>query len=302
VSSGGVEHELRHGPYTAVVTDIGAGLRVLRHEDLDLVRSYPAESVRPRYSGVILAPWPNRVTDGRYEFDGQSHQLPVNEPERGHALHGLTLWDRFTPAHSSDRGVTLSTDLVPRVGYPFPLTISVTYVLHDHGLTTTVLVRNTGSRPAPWGVAAHPYVCAGTGHVDECALTVPADEFLEVTGERMLPGDVRTVTEELDFRAARRIESTFIDHAYTGLRADADGLARVTLVADSGRGVECAWDPQLLPWVQVHTADAPEPENNRTALAVEPMTCAPDAFNSGAGLVTLAPGGEHTASWTLRAL
>jgi aldose 1-epimerase len=302
VSRGGTDYELGHGSYTAVVTDVGAGLRVLRHDNDDLVRSYPADAVRPRYSGVLLAPWPNRVTDGRYSFDGDTHQLPLNEPERGHALHGLTLWDRFTVTESSAARLTLSTELVPRTGYPFLLAISATYNLDDHGLTTTVTVRNTGSRPAPWGTAAHPYVTAGTPQVDECLLTVPADELLEVVGERMLPGLVRPVPEELDFRDGRRIGATFVDHAYTGLRADADGLVRVRLVADSGRGVECAWAPHDLPWVQVHTADTPEPENDRTALAVEPMTCAPDAFNSGAGLVVLPPRGEHTVSWTLRAL
>lgn len=301
MSRGGTYYELRHGSYTAVVTDVGAGLRVLRHDNNDLVRSYPADVVRPRYSGVLLAPWPNRIVDGRYSFDGQSHQLPLNEPERGHALHGLTLWDRFALAESSAARLTLSTELVPRTGYPFSLAISATYSLDDDGLTTSVAVRNTGSRPAPWGTAAHPYLKAGTTRVDECELTVPADALLEVVGERMLPGLVRPVPDELDFRVGRRIGDTFVDHAYTGLRADADGLVRVLLRADSGRSVECAWNPHDLPWVQVHTGDTPEPENNRTGLAVEPMTCAPDAFNSGAGLVVLPPRGEHTVSWTLSA-
>jgi aldose 1-epimerase len=303
MSIGGREHELRDGSYSAVVTEVGGGLRTLRHGSVDLVRPYGAEEVRPRYSGVLLAPWPNRVANGTYDFDGETHQLPLTEPERGNALHGLVLWDRFEVRDRTASSVTLVDALVPRTGYPFEVEVSVTYSLEGgEGLRTTVAARNTGGRPAPWGTAGHPYLQAGTDLVDDCDLTVPAAEVLQVTEDRLLPLDVTSVDgSELDFRSATRIGTTFVDHAYTGLLAGHDGLARVLLTSPDA-GVECAWDPAVLPWVQVHTADTPEARTNRTGLAVEPMTCAPDAFNSGRDLVVLAPGEVHTASWTVRAL
>ena len=304
MSLGGREFALRSGPYDAVVTEVGGGLRVLRHDGRDVVRSYAADRVRPRYSGVVLAPWPNRVADGAYEFDGESHQLPLSEPERGNALHGLAVWDRFAVVDRSEASVTLLDRLVPRVGYPFEVEVAVTYTLDEkQGLRTTVRGTNTGSRPAPWGTAAHPYLRAGTDHVDDCDLVVPASQVLAVTPDRLLPRGLVPVEQPgLDFRTARRIGDTFLDHAFSGLEPGHDGLARVRLTSAAGTGVECSWDPRVLPWVQVHTADTPEPENDRTGLAVEPMTCAPDAFNSGQDLVVLPPGGDHVAWWSLAAL
>jgi aldose 1-epimerase len=304
MSAGGREVSIRAGAYHGVVTEVGGGLRLLRHGETDLVRTYPEDEVRPRYAGAVLAPWPNRVADGAYVFDDETHQLPLTEPERGNALHGLVTWDRFEVVDRSGSSVTLADRLVPRTGYPFELEITVSYTLHGHeGLRTSVSVRNTGGRAAPWGTAAHPYLQAGTDHVDECRLVLPAAEVLEVTPDRLLP--VRTAPVDgsgLDFRGGREIGETFLDHAFTGLATDDDGLTRVRLTSPSGGGVECSWDPAVLPWVQVHTADTPDVATNRTGLAVEPMTCAPDAFNSGQGLVVLPPGGEHAASWSLRSL
>jgi aldose 1-epimerase len=124
---------------------------------------------------------------------------------------------------------------------------------------------------------------------------------LEVTPDQLLPLDRTTVAgTDRDFLEPRRIAATALDHAFTGVRPDQDGLARVRLHDGAGTGVQCVWHPRVLPWLQVHTGDLPdEPENDRRGLAVEPMTCPPDAFNSGEDLVVLAPGEEHVASWTV---
>ena len=159
MSAGGRERDLRAGSYHAVVTEIGGGLRVLEHDGRQLVRPYPAGEVRPRYTGNVLAPWPNRIADGRYEFDGETHQLPLTEPERGNALHGLVTWDRFELVDSSLTSVTAVDRLVPRTGYPFEVEVSVTHELGERsGLRTTVRARNIGTRAAPWGTAQHPYL------------------------------------------------------------------------------------------------------------------------------------------------
>jgi aldose 1-epimerase len=122
-----------------------------------------------------------------------------------------------------------------------------------------------------------------------------------VTPDRLLPLDlVPVVSTERDFRTARPIGGTELDHAFTGLVPDPDGRARVTLVDGAGVGAACTWDAASLPWLQVHTGDLPqEPDQSRRGVAVEPMSCPPDAFNSGIDLVRLAPGAEHAASWTL---
>lgn len=299
MSLSGEQYELHGDGYTAVVVEVGASLRVLRHSDADLIVPFGADEVRPRYRGAVLAPWPNRVADGAYYAGGVRHQLPLTEPARGNALHGLVAWTRFDFVDRDDRSVTLRNRLVAQDGYPFSLDLSVSYAVGADGLTCTVTARNDGDEPAPYGTGSHCYLVAGPGGVDGWSLRLPAGEVLEVTPDRLLPVRRQPVGGGVfDFSAARGLEGLQVDHAFTGLRADDDGLVRAQ-VWGAGTGVECCWDPALLPWVQVHTADLPDPAVSRLGLAVEPMTCPPDAFNSGTDLVVLEPGRSHTASWRI---
>ncbi|WP_193597090.1 aldose 1-epimerase family protein [Microbacterium sp. YJN-G] len=304
------------GGYEAVIASIGATLRVLRHEGRDLVVPFEADEVRPAHRGATLAPWPNRIVDGRYAFGGVERQLPLTEPTRGHALHGLLSWAEFSDRVVEDDRVVLVAVIEPSLGYPFRVEVETEYRLDADGLEQTVTARNLGSDAAPWGTGPHPYLVAGpatpgdvsvddadAGPVDAWTLTLPASEVLTVTEDRLSPVAVHGVEQhpEWDFREPRRIGDVFIDHAFTDLDRR-DGVAEVRLVTDSGQGVAMTWDERC-PWVQVHTADQPgQHAIHRLGLAVEPMTCPPDAFNSGVDLVTLAPGAEHAASWRIRAL
>lgn len=295
---------LTHGAYSATIASVGATLRELTVDGRHLVVPFDADEVRPAYRGAILAPWPNRVVDGVYAFDGVSYQLPLTEPKRGHALHGLLVWTRFEIIEATDREAVFEAEVVPSDGYPFPLRIQVAYALGDDGLSTTVTAVNAGTSAAPYGTAPHPYLIAGPGHVDDWTLELPAATVLEVTPDRLIPTETRGVADhpEFDFRKARAIDDVFIDHAFTDLSRDATGTAAVRVRAADGTGVEMAWGTEL-PWVQVHTADRDDaPEISRIGLAVEPMTCPPDAFTSGTDLVRLEPGATHTASWRIAAL
>jgi aldose 1-epimerase len=302
MSRGGDEYRIAHGDYEAVITQVGAGIRLVQYRGRDLALGYAAGEVRPRYRGALLAPWPNRRVDGRYELGGTTYQLDLTEPERGHALHGLVCWERFDLLDRGETWVELGHTLVPRTGYPFEVALVVRYALSDTGLTMTVTASNAGTRPAPYGVGPHPYLVAGPGRVDDWLLTLPASEVLEVTPDRLIPRDL-TPANDFDFREGSRIGSTEIDHAFTSLTPNADGLVCARLTTAAGGGVECWWDPTVLPWVQVHTADLPDPALSRLGLALEPMTCPPDAFNSGTNLVVLDTGAPpHVAEWTIRAV
>lgn len=266
---------------------------------------FGADEVRPAYRGAILAPWPNRVVDGRYTYAGAEQQLAHTEPDRAHALHGLLAWQDFETVRVAEDQIVLAADVPAQQGYPHQLRVSVTYRLDADGLTTTVTDQNTGTTSAPWGTGPHPYLLAGPGRVDDWVLRVPAGQVLTVTPDRLIPVSLADVSLEqqgaLDFRGARRIGETFIDHAFTGLVRDPAGLATVEVRTRAGSGVAMSWDPACS-WVQVHTADRPDPRQSRLGLAVEPMTCAPDAFNSGLGLVHLGAGESHSASWRVAAL
>ncbi|MFC8302999.1 aldose 1-epimerase family protein [Specibacter sp. NPDC057265] len=304
----GAQFSIESGQYQAVITSVGATLRSLTHAGRDLVVPFQAEEVRPLYRGANLVPWPNRIADGAYSCNGKDEQLPINEVDRMTSLHGLVLWNNWELRAETPSSVTLGAVVEPQAGYPHRLEIEAAYTLTDEGLTWRVSAVNVGTGagtlPAPYGVAPHPYLVAGDGRVDAWTLTLPAAEVLQVTAERLLPTELADVAVHdggyFDFQQARELRATKIDHAYTALPDAA--LAEVRLSSPDGTGVLMRWNPQVLPWVQIHTADRPENAWNRIGLAVEPMSCPPDAFNSGKDLITLACGERHDASWIIAAL
>lgn len=295
------EYSLKAGGYEAVVTERAAALRVLRFNGRDLVVPFPEGGPIPDYRGIIAAPWPNRIEDGRYTSDGVTHQLAVSEPERGTALHGLAYPLDWALKEHDAGSVTLTCTVGPTEGYPFVVELTAHYALSDSGLHCAVTAHNAADVAAPYGVCPHPYLVAGSSPLDEWILEAPVGAFLEVTPDRLLPVSLASVNgHEFDFRAARAIGTTEIDHAFTDVTFDG-GLARLSLRDPAGTGVGMSWDESCR-WLQIHTADKPAPIPSRIGLAVEPMTCPPDAFNSGRDLIRLEPGATHTASWSIYSL
>lgn len=296
------EFKIRAGEYTAAITTQAGALRELRHQGRDLIVPFLESGPIPDFRGIIAAPWPNRIADGRYTLDGTEYEVPVNEPERGCALHGLVFQLDWSMESHDESSVLLSCAPEPTAGYPHALRIKVEYRLSEHGLHSRVTAENLGSTVAPYGVCPHPYLVAGPAPLDEWILEVPAASFLEVTPDRLLPKDTRPVAgHEFDFRTARAVGATEVDHAFTDIAFDGGGQARLLVRDPGGTGVGMSWD-RTCQWLQVHTADKLPPARNRLGLAVEPMTCPPDAFNSGADVVRLEPDATHMVSWRIFAV
>ncbi len=292
---------LAAGPYRAEVSTVGATLEALTLEGRDLLVRSPEDGPMMLHRGAIIAPWPNRIGDGRYTWDGQEIQAPITEVERGNALHGLVSFLPFTVHSRSETELVLRTELFPGPGYPFHLLLSVHYLLDAaEGLSTTVSTQNIGAEDAPYGTCPHPYLVAGTEPLDTWTLQVEAGTVLEVSEDRLLPTGSAAITpgSPHDFSQPRCLQGVELDHAYTDLQRDAEGMATVRVQAPSGTGVQIRFGEEC-GWLQVHTSDRPEPENHRAGLAVEPMTCPPDAFRSGIDVVRLQPGATHSASWTI---
>src|SRR5215472_2705196 len=296
----GAQYEIAAGDYEAVVTELGAGLRELRYRGQPVITTYGADELPPAGAGQLLVPWPNRVDGGRYRYAGASYQLDLSEPGAGNAIHGLTRWVPWSATREGSHDVSLRVVQLGRSGYPFCLEIEAEYQLSgDGGLQVKVTARNVGSRPAPYGTGSHPYLTAGTPVVDECELSLPAARWLPA-GERGIPaGPPRDVTgTEFDFRSARAIGETRLDHALTALDRDAGGRAWARL---RGGGSEVVlWAGPGYHWLQVFTGDALDPARRRRALAVEPMTCPPNALVTGTDLLTLDPGDAVTHTWGIQ--
>jgi aldose 1-epimerase len=299
----GAQFALRSGGQSAVVTEVGAGLRSWCVDGEELLDTFAAGAPADSYRGKVLAPWPNRIRDGRYVFAGVEHRTPVTEPERATALHGLVLDERFAAVRRSTDAVALRCDLRPRPGYPFAVRVEVDYALDADGLRFTLRATNTGAEAAPFGGGLHPYLRAPGGRVDDCVLEIPAATRVPVD-ERMLPAGppVAVAGGDEDFTRARRIGAQRIDTCFGDLARDGDGRARVRL-RDPAAGREVTvWMDAAFRFVHVYTADAVDDlARARAGIAVEPITCAPDAFNSGAGLEVLEPGASFTARCGLQA-
>jgi aldose 1-epimerase len=290
----GEQHEITHGGQHAVVVEVGGGLRSYRADGEDVLDGYGEGASADGGRGQPLIPWPNRLRDGRYEWDGEHHQLPLSEPERANAIHGLVRWRNW---HALDRApdrVTLGLTLFPTPGYPFTLELELDYALAEDGLTVTTRATNAGERACPYGVGFHPYLGAG-GPIDAATLIIPARRVL-ITDERAIPtGSSKVAGTPLDFRGGRELGATVLDHCFTDLHRDDDGRARITL-AGAQRTIDL-WQDAAYGHVMVYTGDGLSPQKRRQGVAVEPMSCPPDAFASGEALIRLEPGERHTAQW-----
>ena len=296
----GDQYAIEASGYRAVVTESGAALRVLTHAGRPLVDGFDDDEMSYGCRGQLLVPWPNRIRDGRYQVGDVEQQLPLTEPARANSSHGLARWAAWSLEEHTAHSVSLTYRIMAQTGYPWVVDLHVLYDVSATGLTVTQTATNRAATPAPYASGAHPYLTVGDGPVDGWELTMPASTYV-VTDERMLPVERRPVAgTAYDFRTPRLVGDVALDHGFTDLEHDADGIATVTL-RDPATGREVAlWLDGGHRWLQVYNADGVA-DVGRRSLAVEPMTAGADAFRSGDDVVWLAPadtdGDEHSVSW-----
>jgi aldose 1-epimerase len=298
----GKQYEIAAGDYRATATELGAGLRELLFRDQPVITGYPADQLPPEGAGQLLAPWPNRIDGGRYVFDGAEFQLALTEPAGTNAIHGLTRWTAWTVVRHDADVVLLRSSPHGQQGYPFCVEIDAEYRLDpEAGLHVAITARNRGSCAAPYGTGSHPYLTVRTPSVDECELTLPAARWLPMDDRGIPSGPPATVEgTPYDFRQPRVIGATRLDHALTGLNRDDGGRAWAHLATDRTRvGL---WAGPGYRWLQVFTGDVLGPEHRRKAVAVEPMTCPPNAFATGDDLLVLQPDETVSHTWGIQEL
>jgi len=287
----GEQYTISHGRFAAVVTEVGASLRSLTVDGQEWLWTFGEDEAPSASQGRQLLPWPNRIRDGRYSFDGVEYQLPITEVPRHTALHGLNDGFAWQLVSHTDTAVVQRHTFHPEAGWPGTLTATITQSVSDDGLRVLVDVTNKGDAAVPYGYGVHPYFAFKD--VDDLILELPFKSELQVDEDRLLPVGLATVSRDNDFRTPRVLGGTVFDTAFA-CPTGQDWTARVV---GPDHTVE-VWADHTLPWVQVYT----RPE--RDAIAVEPMTCGPDAFNKGQthdGLIVVEPGGSHVATWGVRA-
>jgi aldose 1-epimerase len=292
----GQKFTIAAGDHAATIVEVGAGLRRYAHRGVDVTVPYGDAELPPRGCGAVLVPWPNRIRGGKYTFDGVDYQLPLSEPSAGNAIHGLGRWARWVLVRHEKSFVTLALDIVPQTGWPFEIRAEVTYALDaEHGLVVTALARNIGTVRAPFGAGFHPYLTTRGHRLADVKVRVPAGERL-VLDDAQVPVGIQAVAgTPYDLRRGRRLGALRLDDAYGSLRTE-QGRGAVEVSTRAGGAV--VWFDETFGFAQVFTLDSLV--GGPPAVAVEPMTCPADAFNSGTGLMVLPPGGSWTGTWGIQ--
>ncbi|MDM4722237.1 aldose 1-epimerase family protein [Micromonospora sp. WMMA1363] len=299
-SPSGAQWTIAAAGHEAVIVEVGGGIRTYRQGGVDYLDGYAVDELCPGHAGQALAPWPNRIRDGRYRFGDRDLQLSVSEPERNVAIHGLVNWVPWRLLEQAADAVTVGFELPPTPGYPWPLRLRSRWSVGPDGLRAEHEVTNTGADPAPFGFAVHPYLRLPGVAVDDLTLRLPARSRLQVDG-RLLPVAVTSVSgTECDWTSPRRIGRAMVDHTFGDVIRDDDGGSAVTLAAPNGSTGVRIWADRQFGWWQVFTGDALTGKRRRRSVAIEPMTCPPDAFRSGRDLITLEPGDTWRGVWGVR--
>jgi aldose 1-epimerase len=295
----GEQFEIGSGNQHVVVAEVGATLRSYAVDGHDVIDGFPVTEASSAGRGQVLAPWPNRLEDGTYEFDGRQGVAALDEPKHANAIHGLVRWLVWHPVAQSADAVTLGCVVPEQPAFPWRVDLEVEYRVSRDGLEVITVATNRSTSTAPFGIGFHPYLTTGTSLVDEAHLTIPASRRLE-TDRRGLPvGDTSVTRTDFDFTDPKVIGATRLDTAFTELTVE-DGTTTVRLESEARR-VEL-WMAEGFRYVIAYTGDTLEPVGRRRrGIAIEPMTCPPNALRTGTDLVRLEPGSSWTSRWGIRA-
>ncbi len=296
----GRQVQLSFGDQRATVVEVGGGVREYRVGDRNVLDPYPLDAMCDGAHGTPLIPWPNRLADGRYSFEGTDYQVAITEPDKHNAIHGFLRWRPWLVLDEGESSVVMGTTLYPLQGWPFTLEVAVSYSLGEDGLTVRTTATNRGRQACPYGCGQHPYLSPGQGHIDDATLELDASTRIVTDDVRQLPTGTEPVEgTAFDFRRGRQLGGQQVDFAFTDLARDGEGRAWARLTGTDGRRAEI-WVDSSFPIIEIYTGDTLAPERRRLGLGCEPMTCPPNAFQSGEGVIRLEPGQTVTTSWGAR--
>jgi len=293
----GTQWQLRSGALAVVIVEVGGGIRSFTVDGREILDGYAADELAPAGAGQVLIPWPNRIRDGRYSFNGDEHQLALSEPPLHNAIHGLVRWLPWQATEVAEDALTVACTLSAQGGYPWTLRLTTTWALAADGLTVTHGATNLADAPAPFGMGVHPYFMLPDTSVEQTVVGLAARSRLLVDG-RLLPiGAAKVAGGEYDFSTPRRLGEQLLDTAFGDVPADANSVTLSTV--DGANSIE-VWGDEQFKWWQLFTSQTLPAPRYRRAVAVEPMTCPPDAFHSGRDLITLKPGETWVGRWGVR--
>lgn len=305
---------LTHGNIRAVVTQVGATLRLLEMDERPILWGFDESESSSGGRGQVLAPWPNRLQDGHYNYSGITGVAALDDHQRSCAIHGLVRWVPWEIQEMNSKSVRLKYWLAPQPAYPFSLHLSITYSLSDEGLTVEYIAHNGGPDTLPFGIGFHPYLAIKSGDVDQARLQIPANRRL-ILDDRGLPRGIEPVADTpYDFRSGpgwtayqprsiRDLQGSVLDDCFTDLTSRDDRKWRVLFQPDErSDSAIVLWGESIFRYVMCYTGDTLKENIRRKAVAIEPMTCPPNALRTGDDLILIKPGEQSTGSWGIEPL
>lgn len=279
--------------YTATIVTMGGAIANLKYKGRHIVMPFQPHTIPIAHQGKILAPWPNRIADGRYTYNNQEYQLPITDVKTNCATHGLVAWKDWVIADMHTSFVELETYVSPIYGYPFLIKLSAHYeVIDGMGLKVDLKALNVGKEEAPFGIGMHPYITCEGLSIDECKLSMPFDECFS-NNERKCP-ESRVKVEDLgfNFKEPSLVGTTEIDHCFI-----AQNAPHVSTVQLESKKIQ-VYLKTSAPYIQLFTPA----KLNRRCLAVEPMSCPGNSFNNGIGLIRLKEQQYYSLNYLIGAL
>ena len=312
--------DIHAGSYVAAVSTDGGALARLTYNEWPLAESFTIVGEPPLSCGAVLAPWPNRVEDGKFTWAGEAYQLAITEPDRNNAIHGFALRREWSvdPTQTTNSSVTLTCTIGNEPGYPWLIDLVASYAVSDPGgLTATFTALYRGVRTsvfdtgpvvdhAPFAFGLHPYLSACGEPLDTSTLTVPVAGILPLTSDRLLPASqVRGIDSgDFDVSAGQRVGTRVLDNCYQ--------RTMPTAILHGSRGGVAMHVSDNFHWWQIYTASQfPYPDGTalppsdgdaitpHRAIAIEPMTTPPNGFATGTDVIALTPNVPFTATMTL---
>ena len=250
----GNQYSIHHGDFSAVVCELGSKLRRFDYGGKEVFCSYGPDDLTPTCCGYILAPWPNRIKDGEYDFNCKHYCAPVNEyhPEpRNNANHGYAYQYMWKLESLTENSVTQSLRFPNLDGYPFDVTVTATYELNDKGMTVTVSARNDGDEPAPWALGLHPWVANGkNGETSEqrdadsaaCRLKIDADTHVTVDAGLVPNGTEPVDGTKFDLRDDPVLDGRAFDDAWVDVHRADDGTTTTVFTRPDGMEIKLVGD------------------------------------------------------------
>lgn len=269
------------------------------HSTLPVIDSYQSSDDtmgKAFFKSHFLLPFPNRLKDGRFFFEGKSYQFPINDTNNHHGLHGfLSLIPLNFIAQKTVNDICeidLKGQFKGLPHFPFPFEIEIKYTLSNTNLTIKTTIKNIGKTNMPIGFGWHPYFKLDTNIIDNLELKLPDCKLVKIDKRMMPTGKVSTFDT---FAVSRNINKTHFDNCF--LLNKNTAATRAEIILKSKTTTLSFWQEtgeNACPYFQIYTPD------DRKTIAIEPMTCNVDALNNGDGLWVLSAGEARTVQFGVK--